>query len=89
MPNLRAAKKDLRQSKKRQQRNELTYTKLRDLMRQTRKAAEAKDVKKTEELVKIAIKTLDKALKKGFMKKNTVSRRKSILARRLNEAKKA
>jgi small subunit ribosomal protein S20 len=89
MPNLKAAKKDLRQSKKRQERNELTYTKLRDLMRQTRKSADAKDVKKTEELVKSAIKTLDKAVKKGFMKKNTVSRRKSILARRLNETKKA
>lgn len=89
MPNLRAAKKDLRQSKKRQERNELTYTKLRDLMRQTRKSADVKDVKKTEELVKTAIKTLDKAVKKGFMKKNTVSRRKSILARRLNETKKA
>jgi len=89
MPNLKAAKKDLRQSGKRQERNEQTYTKLRDLMRQTRKSAEVKDVKKTEELVKTAIKTLDKAVKKGFMKKNTVSRRKSILARRLNETKKA
>lgn len=89
MPNLNAAKKDLRQTKKRTERNAIVHAQIRDYIRQSRKAAEKKDVVKTEENVNLAIKTLDKALKKGLLKKNTVARRKSILMRRLNAVKSA
>lgn len=87
MPNLKAAKKDLRQTKKRTERNSLIKAKVRDLIRQSRKAAEKNDQAKTEEYVNLAIKALDKALKNNIYKSNTVSRRKSILMRRLNTVK--
>ena len=87
MPNLKAAKKDLRQTKKRTERNSLIKAKVRDLIRQSRKAAEKNDQAKTEEYVNLAIKALDKALKNNIYKPNTVSRRKSILMRRLNAVK--
>jgi len=87
MPNLEAAKKDLRQTKKRTVRNSLIKTNIKDYIRQSRKAAEKKDLVKTEEYVNLAIKALDKALKNNIYKKNTVSRRKSILMRRLNSVK--
>ena len=87
MANLKAAKKDLRQTKKRTERNNIIRDKIRDYMRQSRKAAEKKDVAKTEEYVNLAIKALDKALKTGLFKKNTVARRKSKLMRRLNDVK--
>jgi small subunit ribosomal protein S20 len=87
MPNLKAAKKDLRQTKKRTERNSLIKSKVRDFIRQSRKAAEKNDLVKTEEYVNLAIKALDKALKNNIYKQNTVSRRKSILMRRLNSVK--
>ena len=87
MPNLKAAKKDLRQTKKRTERNSLIKAKVRDLIHQSRKSAEKKDQAKTEEYVNLAIKALDKALKNNIYKSNTVSRRKSILMRRLNIVK--
>ena len=64
MPNLEAAKKDLRQTKKRTVRNSLIKTNIKDYIRQSRKAAEKKDLVKTEEYVNLAIKALDKALRK-------------------------
>ena len=49
MPNLQAAKKDLRQTKKRTARNKIKHAEIRDYMRQSRKAAEKKDIVKTED----------------------------------------
>jgi len=79
--------KALRQSKKRQERNRMVKETVAYLRKQTRKAFEAKDRKKAEEWVKKTIKALDKAVQNGVLKKNTVSRTKSRLMKKLNDLK--
>ena len=53
------------------------------LRRMTRKAIEAGDANKAAELSKDVIKSVDKAVQNGVMKKNTASRIKSRLAAKL------
>ncbi len=89
MPQLRNAKKALRQSYAREERNTDVKVNIKYLTKQTKQQAEAKDAKATESL-KATIKALDKAQQKGILKKNTVARKKSRLiktVRDLQEAK--
>lgn len=88
MPNLANAKKALRQSKKRAEKNLKSKVEFKDLRKQAQKALEAKDVTKAEELLKKTSKKLDKIAKTGYFKKNKASRLKSRLAKKLNLAKK-
>jgi small subunit ribosomal protein S20 len=89
MPQLKNAKKALRQSYVREERNTDVKVNIKYLTKQTKQQAEAKDAKATESL-KATIKALDKAQQKGVLKKNTVARKKSRLiktVRDLQEAK--
>jgi len=83
MPIMKSAKKELRKSKKRHERNQATMDNLKKLVKQSRKAIAAKDAK-AKELVASTLKALDKAAQKGIIKKNTRNRKKSRLHRRLN-----
>ncbi|HOZ55673.1 MAG: 30S ribosomal protein S20 [Parcubacteria group bacterium ADurb.Bin316] len=83
MPNLKSAKKELRKSKKRQIRNTQINDNLKKLIKNSRKAIEAKD-SKAKELVAQTMKALDKAAQKGIIKKNNRDRRKSRLHTKLN-----
>ena len=85
MPNIKSAKKALRQSVKRQAYNKEIKDNVKNLIKKSRKAIEAKD-EKAKEIVAQAIKALDKATQKGVIKKNTGTRKKSRLHRRLNES---
>lgn len=78
MPQLRNAKKALRQSDKRFERNRDVKVNIKYLTKQTRQLAEAKDAK-AEESLKTTIKAIDKATQKGILKKNTGARKKSRL----------
>lgn len=78
MPQLRNAKKALRQSYKREERNTNIKVNIKYLTKRTKKLAESKDAKATETL-NATIKALDKAAQKGIMKKNSVARKKSRL----------
>ena len=89
MPNLQNAKKALRQSKKRAEKNLANKVEVKGLIRSIRKALEAKDLPKAEELVKATSKKLDKVAKTGYFKKNKSSRLKSRLMKKLNTAKKS
>ncbi|MBN2754864.1 MAG: 30S ribosomal protein S20 [Candidatus Goldbacteria bacterium] len=73
MPNLNASKKDLRKTKKRTASNSAALHKLRTLMK---KAKASKDPKEVIE----AVSFIDKAAKKGIIKKNAASRYKSRIA---------
>ena len=86
MPNKKNAEKALRQSKKRAERNKQVKDTIAYLRRGVRKAIEAKDNKSAEETSKRAIKALDKAVQNNVMKKNTVARIKSRLAKKVNKA---
>lgn len=83
MPNLKSAKKELRKSKKRQIRNTQINDNLKKLIKNSRKAIEAKD-SKAKEPVAQTMKALDKAAQKGIIKKNNRDRRKSRLHTKLN-----
>lgn len=85
MPIKRSAAKALRQSKKRTERNQKTKIDIKWLKRHFAKALFAKDAKKAEDLYLQLQKKLDKAVQKGTLKKNTVSRTKSRLSQKLAE----
>lgn len=84
MPNKASAVKALRQSRKRELRNKQIFSHLRDLFRNVRKSIEGNDISKAKEFGMQIIQTLDKATKKEIIKKNTASRKKSRLMKKLN-----
>jgi small subunit ribosomal protein S20 len=85
MPNLKAAIKDLRQTKKRTIRNSGIKDDIKTLIKKTRKAIEAKADNAQELLIKTC-KGLDKASQKNVINKKTVDRRKSRLHLKYNIA---
>jgi small subunit ribosomal protein S20 len=85
MPNAASAKKELRKSSKRQLRNSKIKNNLKDLIKKSRKAIEAKDAS-AKELVAKTLCALDKAAGKGIIKKNANNRKKSRLHKKLNQA---
>lgn len=80
MPNLASAKKALRQSKKRAERNQVIREEIHSLRRSFRKHVEAKDTKAAEAMLPELHKKLDKTVTKNVFKKNKVARIKSRLA---------
>lgn len=84
MPNTKSAKKELRKSKKRQAINRVVSIGVKKLVKDSKKAIDAKLVDKAGELVKKSVKAIDKAVKKGVLKKNTGNRRKSRLMKKYN-----
>ena len=83
MANTRSAVKRIKQSEKRRQRNRAARSTIRSTVKAARtalsgKAADAKTA------VHDAIRTLDRAVARGVMHRNTAARRKSALARQLN-----
>lgn len=89
MPNIQAAKKSLRQTKKRTARNNAVKNKIEQAVRSTKTALKDKDVTKATADLRLAIKLLDKAAGKGTIKKNNAARRKSRLLKALHKAKAA
>ena len=87
MPNIKSAKKELRKSVKRNALNKKVKEGLKDVIKKSRKAIEAKN-NEAEKLVAEALKALDKAAQKGIIKKNTRDRRKSRLQKKFNEKRK-
>ncbi len=87
MPNKKSAKKELRKSVKRQKDNNLLKSKVKNLIKKTKKEIEAKNVEAGQDFNKV-IKSIDKMAKKGIIKKNTASRKKSKLQKKINLLKK-
>jgi len=85
--NIKSAIKRIKQSEKRRVRNRAIRSKVRSVVKTARTAVEAKpaDGKAGDvaALVREAIRTLDRAVTKGVIHRNTAARRKSSLARKL------
>lgn len=81
MPNTSSAKKAMRQSRRRQVINLRTKSKYKSAVKATRKLITTGDSGSALESLKKAMSTLDKAVKKNVIHKNTASRRKSRLAK--------
>ncbi|MFH1366782.1 MAG: 30S ribosomal protein S20 [Patescibacteria group bacterium] len=84
MPIKHAAEKALRQTKKHRVRNLGVLNNIRKMAVEYRKSLDKKDKAKTAELAKKMIKAYDKAVSNGYLKKNTASRKKSRLMKKLN-----
>lgn len=78
MANIKSAKKRIKVTARNRKRNLIYKNKIKKLIRESRKALE-KGAENAGELVKQAVKWLDKAASKNIIKKNTASRRKSRL----------
>ncbi len=81
MPQLPSMKKRLRQSQKRRVHNIWRKEQMRDALRAYEAAVAAGDSAEIASAMATAHKALDKALKQGILKPNTVARRKARMAR--------
>ncbi len=86
MPNKKSAEKELRKTVKRNAANKKVADKLKNLVKINLKQIKANDKKIKEDYTK-TIKAIDKAAKKGVIKKNTASRKKSRLMKKINALK--
>ncbi len=86
MPNKKSAAKELRKAATRQAANKRVAKKFKSLIKDNLKQIKAGD-KKVKESYSQTIKALDKAAKKGVIKKNTAGRRKSKLMKKINSLK--
>ncbi len=83
MANTKSAIKRIRQSETRRQRNRTVRSRVRSVLKTARGAA-ATQGDEARAAVLQAIRTLDKAVTKGVVHRNTAARKKSALARSLN-----
>ncbi len=85
MPNTASAKKELRKSIKLNEIHTRTKEQIHYAIKMVRKsAADGKKDEAQKWMLKVQ-KSLDKAAKKGLIKKNTAARRKSRLAKLINK----
>ncbi len=85
MANVASAEKRNRQRIKRRARNQFHLSTMRTYVKRVRTAVEAKDGKAAD-LLKAAIKVIDKAASKGVIDKKAASRKISRLTKSLNRA---
>lgn len=76
MPNIKSAKKRMRSSEKQRIGNMTVKTKVKTVRRKTREVLTAGAVETSEQAVREYSSVLDKAVKRGVIKKNTAIRRK-------------
>ncbi len=89
MANKHAAEKAMRVSLRRRTRNRIVRSSARTQVRQAVATVEESDAAASEQAVREAIRSLDKAASKGIIKKNNASRRKARLMKKLNQARAA
>lgn len=82
-----SAKKAIRSSAKKHVFNLRRKEALHDATKSLLKAVSKKDIKEAEKLLHTAYKAIDKAMKRGVIKKNTAARKKSRLALAIRRAK--
>ena len=86
MPNKKSAVKELRKAVKRNAANKKVSNKLKDLVKINLKQIKANDKAVKAEFAK-TMQAIDKAVKKGVIKKNTAARKKSRLMKKINALK--
>jgi small subunit ribosomal protein S20 len=85
MPNTKSAAKAMRQAKRRNANNTRTKEKFKTAVKEVRKSITASAKDEAEKQLAKAMSTLDKAVKKGVIHKNTASRKKSRLAKAIGK----
>ncbi|MGB0925117.1 MAG: 30S ribosomal protein S20 [Minisyncoccia bacterium] len=85
MPIIKAQKKSVRQSAKRKVFNDRRRRTMRDAVKAIKAFVAGNDAKSASESLPTAYKAIDKAAKRGVIKANTASRKKSQLSRIIKE----
>jgi len=88
MPNTKSAKKAARASLRKRKVNSRTREKVKKAVKAVKAATLPEKVEDAAKLLAAAMSSLDKAVKKGVIKKKTASRKKSRLQKAINKAKK-
>lgn len=83
MPITKSAKKALRQSIKKKKYNTRRKVAVKDVVKKIKKLREEGKKEEAKNLIPQAYKAIDKAAKRGVIKKNTASRKKSRLTKSL------
>ena len=84
MPNIKSAKKRVKVIAKKTLRNQMVKSALKTAIKRFDAALEAHDGAVAKENFRFAVKKLDQAVAKGVLAKNTASRKKAQLAKKLN-----
>jgi len=84
MPNIKSAKKRVLVNETKRANNQVNKTALKTEMKKVEAAVAANDKELAASELKCASKTIDKAAAKGILHKKTAARRKSKLARHVN-----
>ena len=79
MPNHKSAEKRVRQNEKRRATNRSNRSNLRTQIKKLRTALSASDKTNSQELLNPTVSSIDKAVNKGILHKNTAARHKSRL----------
>ena len=85
MPNHKSAKKRVRQNEKRRAINRSNRSSLRTQIKKLRAALSGGDQNQPQELLNPTISSIDKAVNKGILHKNTAARYKSRLTGHVND----
>jgi len=88
MANLAAAKKSIRQDKKRRLRNVAITSELKSLMKKLNSLIETSKADEAAKVLSKLMSRLDKAAKKGIIKRQNADRKKSRLSARIKKLKK-
>ena len=83
MANTKSAIKRMKQNEQRRQRNRAARSTIRSTVKAARTALAGKSAE-TQAIVREALRTLDRAVSRGVMHRNTAARKKSALARKLD-----
>ena len=85
MPITKSAKKSLKQSQAKRVFNLRKLRKMKRSIKETNELIRDKKKKEANKSLSMAYKAIDKAAKRGLLKKNTANRRKSRLARSIKK----
>ena len=84
MPNIKSAKKRVLLARAANESNKKAKSVLKTSLKKFEAAAAAGNSAETDSAYKTAVKTIDQAVKKGILHKNTAARKKSSIARKMN-----
>ncbi len=86
MPNTKSAKKQMRVTRRRQQRNKPVRSQAKTMVSKAEELVFSGKLDEAQGIVGTAIRSLDKAAQKGVIHPNNAARRKSRLVKKLNKA---
>lgn len=85
MPNIKSAKKRVLTSKAAYEKNKADKSELKTIIKKFESAVAGGSHEEADAAYKTAVKTVDQAVKKGILHKNTAARKKSSMTLKMNK----